>query len=314
MDDLRLLSTTRGYFLRREALALGVADRDLTRGVRRRMLVRIRHGAYCHRDVWETRSAADQHLARAHAAQDLTPGPTALSHISALAHYGAPLWRVPLDRVHLTRLDEGSSRHEGGVTHHHGELTDNEVVEVDGRIVTSPTRSTLDGLTLVQTESGLVAGDWMLAERLTDADRLWTGKERMNHWPRTLKFEVVLRLLDGDSKSVGESRSRYLFWQMGLPRPELQYPIHDRFGTLIAITDFAWPRHHVFGEFDGRVKYGRRLVKEDEEPGDVVFAEKRREDAIRRATGGTVVRFTWADLFAGSEPARQLRASLRRVA
>ena len=314
MDHLRLLSATRGYFLRREALALGVDDRDLTRGVRKRSLVRIRQGAYCHRDVWNERSATDQHLARAHAAQDLTPGPTALSHVSALAEYGAPLWHVPLDLVHLTRLDGGSSRCEAGVVHHRGELTADEVAEHNGRVVTSPTRSTLDALTIITTESGLVAGDWMLAEELTDAGRLWTGKERMNHWPRTLKFEVVLRLLDGDSQSVGESRSRYLFWQMGLPRPELQYPIHDRFGTLLAITDFAWPRHHVFGEFDGRMKYGRRLVKENEEPGDVVFAEKRREDAIRRATGGTVVRFTWADLFAGSEPARQLRASLRQVA
>lgn len=313
MDDLRLLSTARGYFLRREALALGADDRDLTHGVRRRVLVRIRHGAYCHRDLWDERSAVDQHLARAHAAQDLTPGPTALSHISALAHYGAPLWRVPLDQVHLTRLDEGSSRHEGGVVHHRGALTGGEVCEVDGRVVTSPTRATLDGLSLMQTESALVAGDWMLSETLTDADRLWSGKERMNHWPRTLKLEVVLRLLDGDSKSVGESRSRHLFWLMGLPRPELQYPIHDRFGTLLAITDFAWPHHNVYGEFDGRVKYGR-LLKEGEEPGDVVFAEKRREDAIRRATSGIVVRFIWADLFAGSEPARQLRASLRRVA
>lgn len=313
MDDLRLLSTTRGYFLRREAIALGADDRDLTRGVRRRILVRIRHGAYCHRDVWDERSAVDQHLARAHAAQDLTLGPTALSHISALAAYGAPLWRAPLDRVHLTRLDGGSSRCEAGVVHHHGGLTNDEVGEVGGRVVTSPTRSTLDGLTLMQTESGLVAGDWMLSQELTDADQLWTGKERMTHWPRTLKFEVVLRLLDGGSQSVGESRSRYLFWQMGLPRPELQYPIHDRFGVLVGITDFAWPRYDVYGEFDGRVKYGR-LLKENEQPGDVVFAEKRREDAIRRATGGIVVRFTWADLFAGSEPARQLRASLLKIA
>lgn len=313
MDDLRLLSTTRGYFLRREALALGVDDRDLTRGVRRRMLVRIRHGAYCHRDVWEARSAVDQHLARAHAAQDLTPGPTALSHISALAYYGAPLWRVPLDRVHLTRLDGGSSRCEAGVVHHHGELTDDEVDEHDGRVVTSPTRSTLDALTIVPTESGLVAGDWMLSEELTDGYQLWAGKERMTRWPRTLRFEIVLRLLDGESKSVGESRSRYLFWQMGLPRPVLQYPVYNELGGLVAVTDFAWPHHGVYGEFDGRVKYGR-LLKEGQKPGDVVFAEKRREDAIRRATDGVVVRFIWSELHAASEPARQLRASLLKVA
>lgn len=313
MDHLRLLSTTRGYFLRREALAFGVDDRDLTRGVKRRSLVRIRQGAYCHRDVWDERSAVDQHLARAHAAQDLTPGPTALSHISALAEYGAPLWHVPLDLVHLTRLDGGSSRCEAGVVHHHGELTDDEADQHNGRVVTSPTRSTLDALTIVTTESGMVAGDWMLSEELTDWDQLWTGKERMTRWPRTLRFEIVLRLLDGESKSVGESRSRYLFWQMGLPRPILQYPVYNELGGLVAVTDFAWPHHGVYGEFDGRVKYGR-LLKEGQKPGDVVFAEKRREDAIRRTTNGVVVRFTWSDLHAASEPARQLRSNLLEVA
>jgi hypothetical protein len=42
------------------------------------------------------------------------------------------------------------------------------------------------------------------------------------------------------------------------------------------------------------VKYGREL-QPGQDPGDVVFQEKLREDA-RRDAGRNVVRWTWADL------------------
>ena len=42
------------------------------------------------------------------------------------------------------------------------------------------------------------------------------------------------------------------------------------------------------------MEYGR-LLRPGQEPGDVVFEEKRREDAIRDESWG-VVRWTWRDL------------------
>ncbi len=65
-------------------------------------------------------------------------------------------------------------------------------------------------------------------------------------------------------------------------------------GRRIGICDFGWEEHRVVGEFDGKVKYGR-LLKPGQTPGDVVFAEKRREDAIRDE-GWEVARWIWADL------------------
>jgi hypothetical protein len=275
--------------------------------------VRIRQGAYCHTDLWQVKSPVDCHLARSHAAQDLTPGPTALSHVSALAHYGCPMWDAPLELVHLTRLDGGSSRREAGVVHHDGHVPPEDVVMHGGRRVTSPTRSTLDALTILSIESSYVSGDWMLGQGLTTHDQLWAGREAMAGWPNTLPLHVRIGLLDGRSQSVAESRCRPLFKRMGLPRPELQYCVYDKDGRLIAITDFAWPDQNVYVEFDGKLKYGR-LLKPGQDPGDVVFAEKRREDAVRRATNGTMVRFTWNDLHARSAPALQLLQLLRRTA
>jgi len=75
----------------------------------------------------------------------------------------------------------------------------------------------------------------------------------------------------------------------------------------------AWPELGVYGEFDGKVKYGR-LLKPGQDPGEAVFAEKRREDEVRRATGGTMIRWVWDELHAASEPTLQLRHCLKRSA
>jgi len=80
----------------------------------------------------------------------------------------------------------------------------------------------------------------------------------------------------------------------GLPAPVLQWEVRDQDGLLIGYTDFGWPELGTVGEFDGRVKYGR-LRRPGQDPGDVVFEEKRREDRLRDQDLA-VVRWTWADL------------------
>ena len=60
-------------------------------------------------------------------------------------------------------------------------------------------------------------------------------------------------------------------------------------------ADFAWPELRTVGEFrQDWIGHGR-LLRPGQESGDAVFAEKRREDAMRDA-GFHVVRWVWADL------------------
>jgi hypothetical protein len=65
-------------------------------------------------------------------------------------------------------------------------------------------------------------------------------------------------------------------------------------GKVRATCDWGWPELDTYGEFDGLVKYGR-LLKPGQQPGDVVFAEKQREDDVREITGGRMIRLVWAD-------------------
>ena len=109
---------------------------------------------------------------------------------------------------------------------------------------------------------------------------------------------------------MGESRSRVAIRAAGLPEPVLQWRVAAPDGELIGMTDFGWPAARTVGEFDGRVKYGR-LVRPGQDPGDVVYAEKLREDRLR-AQGLAVVRWTWSDLDDFDDVAERIHSRLTR--
>jgi hypothetical protein len=108
---------------------------------------------------------------------------------------------------------------------------------------------------------------------------------------------------------VGESRSRVAIALAGLPAPTVQWPV--RIGGSTAYTDFGWSQQRTVGEFDGKVKYGR-LLKPGQDVGEVVYAEKLREDAIRDE-GWQVVRWTWLDLRDFGPTAARIRARFATV-
>ena len=147
----------------------------------------------------------------------------------------------------------------------------------------------------------------------TTSDRIADQFTAMEHWPRTLHAQLVVRLADGRSESPGETRTRYLCWRHGLPAPVLQFEVYDEYGQLVGISDFAWPEHRLLGEFDGRMKYGRGLVP-GQDPSDVIFNEKRREDRLREITQWAMVRLVWADLGLGAYTADRIRKLMLRAA
>ena len=274
MDDpLRLIAEQDGVFLRSEALDCGYDDKRIARMVRSGLWHRVRHGCYCFGDVWSTYNAEEKHVVLAKAVLRTTPGPVALSHTTALLVHGIAVWGADLSRVHVTRLDAGAARIERDVVHHVGICSEEEVVLVNGMPVVVPARAVIEAATMLSLESALVSADSALFRRTTDPDQLHCMFARMNHWPGSQKIHVVLHHMDGRSESVGETRSRFLFWRQGLPRPELQFEVRDSNGVVVAVTDFVWHDRKAFGEFDGQLKYGR-LRRPGETPGDAVFREK----------------------------------------
>jgi very-short-patch-repair endonuclease len=68
---------------------------------------------------------------------------------------------------------------------------------------------------------------------------------------------------DKRAESPMESEARLLFIDSGLPMPELQYGIVDRYGRLWRV-DFAWPEAMVVAEYDSvEWHVGRKALLHD---------------------------------------------------
>ncbi len=302
--------TTPVLLRRADALAEGFSDLELARMVRRRELLRLQRGAYVHTPVeLPTDRAARHRLTVAATIAGLrTPG--IVSHTSAAALHGLPLWHLALDRVHVLRRPPASGSGSARVHLHIAQVRDEQLTSVDGIVATDVTRTVVDIARCESFESAVVTADAALASRTTSAEGLVECLASMGAVPGTRRAARVLAFADGLSESVGESRSRVLMHRLGLPAPDLQVRVLRPDRSLVGRCDFGWREHRTLGEFDGRVKYGR-LLRAGQEPGDVVFAEKRREDELRDLRW-QVVRWTWQDLAVGGAIEQRLRRAFDR--
>ncbi|MCH8561282.1 hypothetical protein [Nesterenkonia sp. DZ6] len=119
----------------------------------------------------------------------------------------------------------------------------------------------------------------------------------------TGRWKAALGFADAHAESPGESVSRALIHQLGFAAPTLQVWIATDVGDQR--VDFEWTVQgssrtspevqRIVGEFDGRGKYFDEALLRGRPAKEVHYAEKLREDAIRR-TGRGMVRWDWTDL------------------
>lgn len=293
---MRNICQEKGVFLRAEAIGVGYDDRALARLRRGGEVRRVSHGAYTFADLWEAADERTRHGWLARAAYRTAKADVALSHVSGVLEHTTAHWGLDLSAAHLTRLDGHAGRRGRGSHQHRGRILEGDVVKVNGVQATAPVRACLELTTVAGVEASLVSVNAMLnAEKCTLPELRARYERSIEYWPSTLATDLVLRLADPRISSVGETRSFHLLWRSGFPAPIPQYEVRDERGRVVAIVDFAWPELGIFLEFDGKVKY-QALLKEGEDPGDVVVREKRREDLVRRLTGWKCLRLVWADL------------------
>ena len=311
VDELFSLHAN-GLFLRREALDAGYSDRDLLHAVRAGVLIRVRHGAYVGAHTWQQRDDVGRHGLRCQAVT-LTHGhEVALSHTSGAAVMGLRIWGADLSKVHVTRLDELPGNQSRDVVYHRGHWDADDIHQVGEMLVMSPARCALGTAALSSVESGLVTLDSAYDLGYATETEMQREYVKMSGWPGTARLQVTLRLAEPGAESVGESRNRYMFWSQHLPKPVLQFEVYDHDGSLVGVSDFAWPDHGLLGEFDGRVKYGRYL-RPGESVSDAVYREKLREDLLRELTGWSMIRFIWSDLDRPAATTARVRRMLSRT-
>lgn len=292
--DARLVALAgrqQGTFTVGEARALGVDDHVLRKAVADSELVRVRRGAYVDGRLWATAAGAERYRLAVLAVVRARPGDTP-SHHAALAIHGLPLWDFTSERIDL-ESDVGRVSSRRGITFHPRSRTPG--IEVDGIPVVAVARALVGAALSMGRDCAVVAGDQALRLGLVSRQALVSEAALLTpHQGRRRAHEAVLAM-DERSESVGESRTRLVLHDLGL-RPRSQVVLRDAYGRFVARVDLMV--EGVVVEFDGKVKYGRGRDPEDgaeAQPAQVLWLEKRREDAIRRL-GHPVERIVWSEL------------------
>lgn len=269
--------------------------------------MRLLPGVFVATGVWEELTPVEQHLVRARAvAPHLRPG-SVFSHSTAAVIRDWP-WIGPVDdRVHVVDPAVPVIQHRVGVVRHPGSpsrgttIATFEGVPVTSALETAVTLATtaVHHVAVAALDAPVRAGEVTIDElRRVLPERPARG---------SVRAAAVLDAIDPRHESVGESFAAARFVELGLPPCASQVQFEHPDGTVDRV-DFWFPSLGVVVEFDGRQKYVDPSMLQGRDPGDVLWAEKRREDRIRAVpVVRTVIRVTWWHLV---EPDR-LRALFR---
>lgn len=277
-----------GPFSTAQALAAGYESREIARLVRSGDWTRLRRGV-----LVRSTELPDDDVGRAIVALRAialkAKSPVVASHRTAAMIYQlAALKGIP-EYLEVVRPDAMRGRIEAGVRWRCGALPDTHVANIDGICCTSVARTVIDVARETDFREGLVLAESALNRGLTTVSELRTVHEFCADWSGARTSSRVVSFASPLSESPGESLSRIVFADGGLPEPLQQQEIYDAAG-FIGRVDFLWKERHTIAEFDGRVKY---LDSGDDKR--TLYEEKRREDRLREA-GYEVVRFSWSDI------------------
>ncbi|MDR5701274.1 hypothetical protein [Agromyces aerolatus] len=306
-----------GLILASRARALG-READLRRLRRSESLVGVRRGVYLDPHDALGRTALQQYRQLAFAVGHQRKSPVFAAITAAVLH-GLPVIGGPPAEVFV--LAGGSSgRRRNGVVEIPRRGTET-IVRLDGRSVTSVAECVIEVARRVPLVTALVLADAALSVPRFGASAPRCGIDDLHAaYSARLPFRCSRRVLallqraTTQSDSPLESMSRLRIEEFGFPAPVLQFPVPSPSGTRVRYLDFAWPEHGVWGEADGRGKYGAARVDGSNAAAEVILREKRREDEIRMATGWRCVRWDWRDAWTG-DPLREalVRAGLPRT-
>jgi hypothetical protein len=289
------IPATTDVILTSEVRKLGGDLHALRRAFECRELVRLRRGAYCIHERWESWSDRERHLARVVAASRQAVEPFVAAGVSAAAVWGMPV-RDPFPRdVTVLDIHRGGGRSEPGVKRATVGAATARTVEIGGLLVTDLARTALDVARRVPFRDALGSVDWALWRKNPQAvthDDLRADLRRLAPRIGARHLESVVDFATNLSDSFGESMGRGGIHEAGFAPPVLQFEIRDAEGLMVA--DYAWPDARILGEFDGEVKFTDPRFN----GGDPLerLREQRRREARLRQLGWTIVRIEWADV------------------
>jgi hypothetical protein len=307
-DDLARLVRTR-----EELLQEGWSSREIDRTGPGAPLRRVHRNRYVALPAWSELWPETRHRIEVYAAtSEMRGGAGVVSHLSAAAWWGLPLFRRTPVEVQFTTTGGLRAATRSGIRRHLDRLDLIDVVALHGVRCTSLERTVLDVARSERAEVAIVCLDAALRIASHPGERWDAAAEaawrtRMTERARDLSGARGIRqarwlidLAEGRAQSPGESVSRLQLTRLGFARPLVQVavpgPAERTYWVDLGLADAR-----AFGEFDGKDKYLDEALRSGRTVEEVLLAEKAREDWIR---GRTQWRFArWGDEHIGTPEA-----------
>lgn len=288
--------------------------RQHARNVVRGTEMRLASGAYIDAAAWKELDARERYILTIRAVTETRPRRGVLSHWSAAAIHGLPAIEPWPETVHFSMVPTSGGRSFGRIVRHAASLSDDDVVEVDGLLVTSAPRTALDLAIAAPRLSSIAVLDRVLhvdrraiTPPIATHDDLWDCYARRLPFRERARARAAIEFATTQSDSPLESVSRVNMQVIGCPRPVLQQRFDDYRG-LIGFSEFYWEAHALVGEADGRSKYTDPRYRNGRTLEQVLLDEKDRADRIR-AVGPDVSRWGWRTAMCPDALRRHLSAA-----
>jgi hypothetical protein len=211
-----------------------------------------------------------------------------IAGLAAAAVHGSK-W---IDADVSVELVHGNPRPPKGIVTRRDTLLDDEVLILDGRVVTTPERTAFDigrrgsVMSTVARLDALANATGFKVEDVARIANSHRGARGLRH------LETVLELVDGGAQSPKESQVRLWLIEAGFPRPQTQIPVFGPDGVPFAFLDLGWEEWMLGVEYEGEHHRANRFqvasdihrLEKVEQLWRVVrvTAEDRRAGVIRR--------------------------------
>jgi len=249
-------------FVGSEAQNLGVSPAKL------RTLVSSRHVRRVLRGVYVDARTPDSRALRACALQLIRP-PGAIFYGATVAFLLGVDAFPPRERFNF--LPQCVVPHHSGrctrrlVRCREGYLPDEDLIELDGLVVTIPLRTTVDLLRSLWRPHALAAADAMAHSGHVTREEVLAYIAPMRRYPGIIQARALARLIDDKAESPGESWQRLRLIDAGFPIPKSQFTAFDNAGFPVARLDHAYPEKRVGMEYDGREFHSDDVAKDSDD-------------------------------------------------
>ncbi|MGK5169799.1 type IV toxin-antitoxin system AbiEi family antitoxin [Geodermatophilus sp. CPCC 205761] len=202
------------------------------------------------RGVYLSSSVEPELATRCRAWALVLPGDAAFGLGTAAQLYGAPLTSPPT--VHVVIPSRRQLPRRAGLIVHERLLEDEDVATRGGLRLTSGAQTFLDLAAGLPPAELVAVGDALLRAGHLDPATLGRRLERADRARGVVRARTCAPLLRREAASRPESLIRYWLVTSDLPDPDLQVPIHDRWGHEVAHADLGHPEWRIALEYEGR--------------------------------------------------------------